>query len=271
MAPMTISVTVADAVATILLDRPRQANALNRTMWDELREAFGEIDANPAVRVAVLAGSGQHFCAGIDISMLASIRGMAPADRCAGRAREDLRRYVLNLQDVFSSIERCRIPVLAAVHGACIGAGLDMIAACDLRYATADARFAVKEVDLGLAADVGVLQRLPHLIGDGRTRELAYTARDILGSEAARIGLLNDCFVDRDTLMQQVMTVARALATKSPLAMRGTKYAITYARDHSVTDGLEQIATWNSATLISDDLTEAVTAASEGRSAVFGN
>jgi enoyl-CoA hydratase len=121
-----------------------------------------------------------------------------------------------------------------------------------------------------LAADVGVLQRLPHLIGEGRTRELAYTARDLLGSEAARIGLLNDCFVDRDTLMRQVMTIARALATKSPLAMRGTKYAITYARDHCVTDGLEQIATWNSATLISDDLTEAVAAASEGRSAVFG-
>ena len=209
--------------------------------------------------------------------MLGEIAGMAPDGACAGRSRDGLRRVILDLQDVLTTVERCRVPVLAAVQGVCIGAGLDLVAACDLRYATPRSRFALKEVDMGLAADVGVLQRLPHLIGEGRTREIAYTGREVRGDEAERIGLVNACVTatdggdDAEALLAHVTGVARGLAAKSPLALRGTKHAITYARDHTVADGLEQIATWNSAQLISDDTAEAVAAFLGRRPAVYAD
>lgn len=258
----SLSVTHDGGVATVRLERPHAANALDRALWQELRTTFLALDEDPSVRVVVLAGAGAHFCAGIDVAMLGEIAGMAPAGSCAGRSRDGVRRVILDLQDVLTTVERCRVPVLAAIQGVCIGAGLDLVAACDLRYATPRSRFVLKEVDMGLAADVGVLQRLPHLIGEGRTREIAYTGREVHGEEAERIGLVNACVAgdEPDALLAHVSEVARGLAAKSPLALRGTKHAITYARDHSVADGLEQIATWNSAQLISDDTAEAVAA-----------
>ncbi|GAA4866526.1 crotonase/enoyl-CoA hydratase family protein [Actinomycetospora straminea] len=266
-APTALSVTHDGGVATVRLERPQAANALDRTLWHELRATFRALDDDPGVRAVVLTGSGRHFCAGIDLSMLAEIQAMAPAGADPGRAREGLRRLILDLQDVLTTVERCRVPVLAAIQGACVGAGLDLAVVCDLRYATPRTRFSLKEVDMGLAADVGVLQRLPRIVGEGRAREMAYTCRDVRGDEAATIGLVNAC-VDTDdpeALLAHVTEVARGLAAKSPLALRGTKHAITYARDHSVADGLDQIATWNASALISDDLTEAVTAFAEGR------
>lgn len=265
--PTALSITHDDGVATVRLERPDAANALDRTLWRELRDTFRTLDAEPGVRVVVLAAAGKHFCAGIDLSMLAELQGMAPPGTDPGRAREGLRRLILDLQDVLTTVERCRVPVLAAIQGACVGAGLDLAVACDLRYATPRTRFSLKEVDMGLAADVGVLQRLPRIVGEGRAREMAYTGRDVRGAEAATTGLVNACLPedDADGLLAHVTEVARALAAKSPLALRGTKHAITYARDHTVADGLDQIATWNASALISDDLTEAVTAFSEGR------
>ena len=265
--PTALSVTHDGGVATVRLERPEAANALDRTLWRELRDTFTALDADPGVRVVVLAGAGKHFCAGIDLSMLAEIQGMAPAGTDGGRAREGLRRLILDLQDVLTSVERCRVPVLAAIQGVCVGAGLDLAVACDLRYATPRTKFSLKEVDMGLAADVGVLQRLPRIVGEGRAREMAYTCRDVRGPEAETMGLVNACVEadDPEALVAHVQEIARALAAKSPLAMRGTKHAITYARDHSVADGLDQIATWNASALISDDLTEAVTAFSQGR------
>ncbi|MDD7966013.1 crotonase/enoyl-CoA hydratase family protein [Actinomycetospora lemnae] len=266
-APTALSVTHDGGVATVRLERPQAANALDRTLWQELRETFRALDAEPGVRAVVLTGSGRHFCAGIDLSMLAEIQGMAPAGADPGRAREGLRRLILDLQDVLTTVERCRVPVLAAVQGACVGAGLDLAVVCDLRYATPRTKFSLKEVDMGLAADVGVLQRLPRIVGEGRAREMAYTCRDVRGSEAEAMGLVNACVdtEDPEELLAHVTEVARGLAAKSPLALRGTKHAITYARDHSIADGLDQIATWNASALISDDLTEAVTAFAEGR------
>lgn len=266
-APTALSVTHDGGVATVRLERPQAANALDRTLWQELRETFRALDAEPGVRAVVLTGSGRHFCAGIDLSMLAEIQGMAPAGADPGRAREGLRRLILDLQDVLTTVERCRVPVLAAVQGACVGAGLDLAVVCDLRYATPRTKFSLKEVDMGLAADVGVLQRLPRLVGEGRAREMAYTCRDVRGGEAETMGLVNACVdtEDPEELLAHVTEVARGLAAKSPLALRGTKHAITYARDHSIADGLDQIATWNASALISDDLTEAVTAFAEGR------
>ena len=265
--PTALSVTHDGGVATVRLERPEAANALDRTLWRELRDTFTALDADPGVRVVVLAGAGKHFCAGIDLSMLGEIRGMAPDGADPGRAREALRRLILDLQDVLTTVERCRVPVLAAIQGVCVGAGLDLAVACDLRYATPRTTFSLKEVDMGLAADVGVLQRLPRIVGEGRAREMAYTCRDVRGPEAETMGLVNACVEadDPEALVAHVQEIARALAAKSPLAMRGTKHAITYARDHSVADGLDQIATWNASALISDDLTEAVTAFSQGR------
>jgi enoyl-CoA hydratase len=257
----TLTVTVDAGVAELRMNRPKQANSLSREMWSELRAAANALDADPSVRVVVVAGEGKHFCAGIDTTMLGGLLELKAGEGdCTGRAYEELRRVILDLQDVITSFERCRKPVLAAIQGACIGAGLDLAAACDLRYASADANFVLKEVDMGLAADVGVLQRLPRIVGEGVARELAYTCRPVSGAEAAQLRLVNRCFDTPEELAKGVGEIARELAAKSPLALRGTKHAITYARDHSIADGLEQIAGWNGATLLSNDLTEALAA-----------
>jgi enoyl-CoA hydratase len=262
----TLTVEAEDGVARLRLNRPRQANALDATAWRELREAVHALDADPAVRVVVVSGTGKHFCAGIDLSMLGSLL-TGHEDRA--RAAEDLRRTILDLQDVFTSIERCRVPVVAAVHGACVGAGLDLAAACDLRYATADAGFTIKEIDMAVVADVGVLQRLPRIVGEGVTRELAYTGRTVSGTEAHALRLVNGVFESAEALAEGVDAVAATLAAKPPLTLRGTKHAITYARDHTVADSLEQVATWNAGMLASRELTETLTALQERRAPVY--
>lgn len=266
----TLEVSVDGGVADVRLNRPDRANSMSKAMWHELREAMRRLDAEPAVRVVVIGANGNHFCAGIDLGMLSEFRELAPDKApCPGRAGERMREIILDLQDVLSSIERCRKPVLAAVRGMCIGAGLDLAVACDLRYASADAQFVLKEVDMGLAGDVGVLQRLPRIVGEGIARELAYTCRPVSGAEAAELRLANRCFDTPEEMERGVREVARELAAKSPLGMRGTKHAITYARDHSIADGLEQIATWNGAMLLSADLDEAIAAFQEKRPGVF--
>ncbi|MGE3286074.1 MAG: crotonase/enoyl-CoA hydratase family protein [Pseudonocardia sp.] len=259
-----VDVTVDSGVAHVRLDRPKAANALHGPLWRELHDVVRAVDAEPSARVAVISGNGRHFCAGIDVASLAELLA-GDDERCAGRARERLWRTIRELQEVFTAVERCRVPVIAAVHGACVGAGLDLAVACDLRYASADATFVLKEVDLGLAADVGVLQRLPRIVGEGVARELAYTCRPVDGREAAGLRLANGVYDTPDELAAGVAGVAASFAAKSPLALRGTKHAITYARDHSVADGLEQIATWNAAMLPSADLDEAVAAFRERR------
>ena len=255
----TLTITLVDAITHVELNRPDKANAMNMKMWYEIREAFAWIDATPEARVAILSGAGKHFTSGIDLSLLSGISADI-ADSCNGRQREKLRRLILDMQDTLTSLERCRKPVLAAIHGACVGGGIDLISACDMRYCTIDASFSVKEVDVGMTADVGTLQRLPRLVGEGMARELAYTARPFGGVEALTIGLVNRNYASVDDMLAGVSQLARCIADKSPLAVRGSKEMISYARDHSVADGLNYIATWNSAMLLSDDLTEAMTA-----------
>ena len=264
----TLRLTLADGIAEVALNRPDQANAMNLPMWRELRAAFTWIDQTPEARVAVLSGGGKHFTSGIDLELLGGIRAQI-ADVCDGRQREKLRRLILDMQDTLASLERCRKPVLAAIHGACVGGGVDLICACDMRYCSADAFFSVKEVDVGMTADVGTLQRLPRLIGEGMARELAYTARKVSGAEAQGIGLVNRCYASSGELQSGVMELARSIASKSPLAIRGSKEMIGYARDHSVADGLNYIATWNAAMLLSDDLGEAIAAARAKRPPQF--
>ncbi len=264
----TLKIELADAVATVELNRPEKANAMNLRMWLELREAFRWADEEASVRVAVLRGAGPHFTAGIDLELLAGVREEI-ADACEGRMRENLRRLILDLQDSLTSIERCRKPVLAAVHGQCLGGGVDLVCACDMRYCSNDANFSIKEIDVGMTADVGTLQRLPKLIGGGMARELAYTGRAVAGPEAKEIGLVNRSYASVGMLFHEAAKIAATIAKKSPLAIRGIKEMIAYARDHSVADGLNYVATWNAAMLMSEDLTEAMTAARGKRAAKF--
>ena len=264
----TISVRLEGAVAEVSLNRPDRSNAMNEAMWQELREAMRWADATPSVRAVVLTGAGKNFCAGIDLAMLGGVaKAVAHAD--PARSREALRRLILDLQDCLTSIERCRKPVLAAIQGACIGGALDMVTCCDMRYAAADAVFSVREVDVGMTADVGTLQRLPRIVPDGVARELAYTGRNLEAGEAAAIGLVNRLFPTQEELLAGVMTIAQAIAAKSPLAIRGTKEMLNYGRDHSVADGLDHVATWNAAMLMSADLEEAMSAARERRKPVY--
>ncbi|HJV53808.1 MAG TPA: crotonase/enoyl-CoA hydratase family protein [Noviherbaspirillum sp.] len=255
----TLSVSLENHIATVRLNRPEKANAMNATMWQEIRQAFQGVDVTPEARVAVLQGEGKYFTAGIDLQMM---MGLGPQIRneCDGRTREALRRVILDLQDTLTSIERCRKPVLAAIHGGCIGGGIDLVTCADMRYASSDAYFTIKEIDIGMTADVGTLQRLPKLVGEGIVRELAYTGRKFDAQEAKDIGLVNRVFESREALYAGVREIAATIAAKSPLSIRGTKEMITYARDHSVADSLNYIATWNAAMLMSQDLTEAMTA-----------
>ena len=255
----TLSVSLENHIATVRLNRPEKANAMSATMWQEIRQAFQWVDTTPEARVAVLQGEGKYFTAGIDLQMM---MGLGPQIRneCDGRTREALRRVILDLQDTLTSLERCRKPVLAAIHGGCIGGGIDLVTCADMRYCSADAYFTIKEIDIGMTADVGTLQRLPKLVGEGIVRELAYTGRKFDAQEAKDIGLVNRVFDSREALYAGVQEIAATIAAKSPLSIRGTKEMITYARDHSVADSLNYIATWNAAMLMSQDLTEAMTA-----------
>ena len=260
----TIAIDFNDGIAEIRLNRAERSNAMNEAMWQELRTAFNWADATPVVRVVILSGAGKNFCAGIDLAMLGGV-AEAVANKDPARSREALRRLILDLQDCLSSIERCRKPVLAAIHGVCIGGAVDLVTCCDMRYAASGAQFSIREIDVGMTADVGTLQRLPRLVPDGIVRELAYTGRNVEADEAQRIGLVNRVFDTQEALAEGVRQLAQGIAEKSPLAIRGTKEMLNYGRDHSVVDGLNYIATWNAAMLMSADLNESMSAMREKR------
>jgi len=252
----------------VRLDRPLVGNALDEGLFRALPRVLARLDANPEVRCVVLSGEGRHFCTGIDVKSLGALMGAQ--DGCPGRQREHTRRFVLMLQDANTAIERCRKPVIAAVHGACIGAGVDLVTACDIVYAAADAQFCVKEVDLGITADVGTLQRLPSLVGHGRARELALTARMFSGEEAREMGLVSGTAASREGALRQARGVARKIAAKSPLAVVGTKHILLRARDRpNVEEGLDYVATWNAAMVVSSDLQESLQARMEKRPPVY--
>lgn len=264
----TLRVSLAGHVATVELNRPDKANAMNLPMWQEIRRAFAWVDQTPAARVAVLTGAGRHFTAGMDLSVFGLLRAHTE-DACEARRREKLRRLILDLQDTLTSLERCRKPVIAAINGPCIGGGIDLVSCADMRYCSAQASFSVKEIDIGMTADVGTLQRLPRLVGDGMARELAYTGRSVDGEEAEAIRLVNRCYASAEELREEVGGIAATIARKSPLALRGCKEMLGYARDHSVADGLDHVATWNAAMLVSRDMAEALAALREGRAPHF--
>jgi delta(3,5)-delta(2,4)-dienoyl-CoA isomerase len=274
----TCAVETRGDVALVTLNRPTRSNALDGGMWNDLRECFQFcIERRPLC--VVLRANGKNFCAGIDVSDVKTLTSTLGSggnggngengngSGCPGRARERLRVHIKSLQDVFSLLERIEAPVIACVQGACYGAGIDMITACDVRIAQRGVRFCVKEVDLGITADVGTLQRLTPIVGHGRAMELALTAREFGDEEAIRIGLVTEVC---DDAYGRGMELATALAKKSPLALRGTKRILLKMRSEpDVERGLDYVATHNAAMLMSDDLKEAVKARFEKREPVF--
>ena len=220
----TVNLAVSEGVARIELNRPDKANAMNRQMWQDIRAAFRRVDEMTEARVAVISGRGKYFTSGIGLDMLAGLRQQMQDD-CDGRSSERLRRTILDLQDTLSSIERCRKPVIAEIHGACIGGGIDLITCCDMRYAAADAYFSVKEIDVGMTADVGTLQRLPKLVPDGIVRELAYTGRRFDADEAKAMGLVHRV-VPAAELEALVLEYCTTIAENAPLTIRASKRII---------------------------------------------
>lgn len=259
----TISLTIENNIGYVKLNRPEKANALNQTAWNELKSIFETLDENDDVRVIILSGEGKHFCSGIDLSLLFTVRNTT--ETCDARKREKLRKQILELQSPINAIEACSKPVIAAITGGCIGAGVDIVSACDMRYATHEAYFSIKEIDMGMVADLGTLQRLPKIIPDGIAREMAFTGRQVFGEEAKSIGLVNKSFENNDILFENVTAIAKTIAGKSPVSVRGTKHILNHSRDHSVADGLAYMATWNAAMLLSEDLDEAFQAQSGKR------
>ncbi|XP_047330938.1 delta(3,5)-Delta(2,4)-dienoyl-CoA isomerase, peroxisomal [Impatiens glandulifera] len=253
-------------VFELILNRPSTLNSLSREFFNEFPKALNSLDQNPNVAVIVLSGKGEHFCSGIDLN---TVGGITASSTDRGRTSELLRRNILVLQDSITAIERCRKPVIAAIHGACIGGGIDIITACDIRYCTEKAFFSVKEVDLAITADLGSLQRLPAIVGYGNAMELALTARRFSGVEAKSLGLVSQVFKDKQALDAAVDIIAQDIASKSPLALIGTKLVLQKSRDLTVDQGLDYVATWNAGTLISDDLVEAISAFKQKRAPSF--
>ena len=247
----------ADGVLSVQLNRPEKMNAFNSTLWKEVRTTFEFVKEDADVRVVVISAVGKNFTAGLDLS---DMSGGEP-DKDVGRRAMATREHVLEIQECFNRIEDCGKPVIGCAHGACIGAGIDLLSACDIRYCTTTTKFSIKEVDVGLAADVGTLQRLPKIVGnDSIVRELAYTARMFSADEAEKMGLMGRVFADKEAMDVAAGELAVLIASKSPIAVSGTKRNLLYSRDHSVAEGLEYVATWNAAMLQTQDMMVAMKA-----------
>ncbi len=266
MAYESFEFTVADKIGHIKFSRPEKRNSMNLAFWHDMRAVFAEIGGRSDVRVVVMSSTGPHFTGGMDLSIFGSL---TPPNVEEGRKRENLRRQILWFQECFSVIDQARVPVLAAIQGGCIGGGVDLVTACDIRYCSADAFFTIKEIDIGMVADVGTLQRLPHLMPAGLVRELAYTGRRLSADEAKACGFVNQVFASQDKLVDGVMDIARSIAAKTPLAIAGSKEILNYARDHSIEDGLNYIATWNAAMLQTADMPESFAATAQKREPKF--
>ncbi len=269
MAYTCFDLTESDGVAHLVLARPDELNTMIPAFWRELPEIVDRLSDAGRTRVLVISSTGRHFSAGMDLAVFTGGGGGADGDAETGRLRANLRLSVRHLQRAFTSLEQARMPVLVAIQGGCVGGAVDMVTAADCRYATADAWFCVQEINIGMTADVGTLQRLPRLIPEGVAREYAYTGRRMPASRAHELGLVNEVFDDHDAMIAGVMEIAAEIASKSPLAIHGTKEAIVYARDHPVPDALEHIAVWQTGMFQPADMMEALTARAEGRAPVF--
>ena len=264
-------VSTSDDVAHIQLSRPDAYNSMVPSFWSDLPAIVGEIDASGSARVIVVSSTGKHFCAGMDLSVFTGGGGLGGASGAteAGRQRAHLWMLVQHLQNSFTALEQAHMPVLCAIQGGCIGGAVDMVSAADMRYCTADAFFCVQEINIGMTADVGTLQRLPKIIPDGVARELAYTGERMPAQRAYECGLVNQVFDDHESLVDGTLEIAARIASKSPLAIWGTKEMINFARDHTVADSLKYMAGWQAGMFQPGDMLEEFGAKADKRDAEF--
>ena len=259
----------ADNVAHIRLNRPEQLNSMIPAFWAELPEIVDGLSDGGRTRAVVLSSTGKHFCAGMDLSVFGGAGLEGEETLSAGRRHANFRYSVLHLQRALTALEEARMPVLAAIQGGAVGGAVDLITAADCRYATKDAWFCIQEINIGMTADAGTLQRLPKLIPEGIVRELAYTGRRMSATRAAEVGLVNEVFADHDAMLSGVHEIAAEIASKTPLAVHGTKEMINFTRDHSVQEGLKYMALWQTGMFQPSDMAEAFTAMKEKRDATF--
>lgn len=263
-------VEIEAGVAHIQLKRPDAMNTMTRAFWNELPAIVKHIDDNALARCIVITSTGKHFSAGMELSVFTDGEGVTEArggDRHV--AGESFRHHVHHLQDTFTCLDKARMPVIVAIQGGCIGGAVDFVSACDIRYATTDAFFCIQEINIGMTADVGTFPRLCKLIPEGWVRELAYTGRRLLAAKALAIGLVNETFDTHDEVVAHALATAREIAEKSPLAVAGSKVMINYARDHTIADGLDYIATWQTGMFAGPHMAEAFKAKMEKRPAAF--
>lgn len=256
----SLRVERSDRVAEVTLLGPGKGNAMGPDFWAELPEVFAALDADPEVRAVVLTGSGKHFSYGLDLPAMLPRWGEVLGAGAQAGPRTEFLGEIRRLQDAISSLARCRKPVVVAVSGWCIGGGVDLISAADVRLASADATFSIREVKLAIVADIGSLQRLAGIIGEGHLRELALSGKDIDAAHAARIGLVNDVHPDQEAVLAAARQLATEIAANPPLTVYGVKQMLNEAREPAIEAGLRHVAAWNSAFLPSEDLAEAVQA-----------
>ena len=265
-----LTVDVADHIAQVTLIGPGKGNAMGPAFWAELPVVFAELDADPDVRAIVLTGSGRNFTYGLDLAAMGgTLAGVMGGDGATAKPRADFHKHLKSMQQSITAVADCRTPTIAAVHGWCIGGGVDLISAVDIRYASADAKFSVREVKLAIVADVGTLARLPMILNDGHMRELALTGKDIDAERAEKIGLVNDVYTDAEATLAAARATAAEIAANPPLTVQGIKDVLDEQRTDAVAASLRYVAAWNSAFLPSKDLTEGITAMFEKRPPEF--
>jgi enoyl-CoA hydratase len=268
------SVETKDKVAHIQLKRPDAFNTMTRAFWNELPAIVNQINDEASARAIVISSTGKHFSAGMDLSVFTDGQGAAGEGARAetGRIRANLRTEVHRLQKTFSCLDEARMPVLMAVQGGCIGGAVDMSTCADMRYATTDAFFVIQEINLAMTADVGTFPRLCHLLPQGLVREMAYAGRRLSAKKAHELGFVTELFDSQDQMLKHVMELAQEIASKSPLAVHGSKVMINYARDHSINDGLDYIATWQAGMFNpTADMMESFKAKQEKRTPVYAD
>ena len=259
-------------IAHVSLSRGKELNTMTKAFWSELPHLIDSISDQGDARVILLTAEGKHFCAGMDLANFqddGEIHGADAEKVSQGRRSEAQYRITRDLQYTISCLEKARMPVIVTIQGACIGGAVDMVTACDIRYAAKDAFFCIQEINIGMAADVGTLQRLPYLIPEGIVRELAYTGRRFTADEALRYGLVNAVFDTHEAAIENALSVAGEIADKAPLAVTGAKEVLNYNRDHTVEESLNYTALWNSAMNFSDDMMEAFKSKTEKRDPEF--
>jgi len=259
----------ADQIAQVTLIGPGKGNAMGPAFWAELPVVFTELDTDPDVRAIVLTGSGRNFSYGLDLAAMGDTLGSMMADSSSSKPRADFHARLKTMQYAITAVADCRTPTIASVHGWCIGGGVDLISAVDIRYASADAKFSVREVKLAIVADVGSLARLPLILSDGHLRELALTGKDIDAARAERIGLVNDVHPDAEASLAAARATAAEIAANPPHTVHGIKDVLDEQRTAQVAASLRYVAAWNAAFLPSKDLTEGITAMFEKRAANF--